>query len=69
MENIITLKEKAKQEIYKYIDKNIRSLPKKDDGSFNEFAEGFYLKYSYKTVDGVEFPISKRDRFKFNNLG
>ncbi|MBT4791877.1 MAG: hypothetical protein HON90_09925 [Halobacteriovoraceae bacterium] len=28
-----------------------------------------YPNYSFKTVDGVEVPISKRDRFKFNNLG
>jgi len=28
-----------------------------------------YPNYSFKTVDGIEFPISKRDRFKFNNLG
>lgn len=28
-----------------------------------------YSSYSYKVVDGVEIPISKRDRFKFNNLG
>jgi hypothetical protein len=30
---------------------------------------GMYNNYSYKTVDGIEIPISKRDRFKFNNLG
>lgn len=28
-----------------------------------------YPNYSFKTVDGEEIPISKRDRFKFNNLG
>lgn len=28
-----------------------------------------YSNYSFKVVDGVEIPISKRDRFKFNNLG
>ena len=30
---------------------------------------GDYAKYSFKIVDGEEIPISKRDRFKFNNLG
>ena len=28
-----------------------------------------YPNYSFKTVDGEEIPISKKDRFKFNNLG
>lgn len=30
---------------------------------------GKYPSYSFKTVAGNEIPISKRDRFKFNNLG
>lgn len=30
---------------------------------------GKYPNYSIKTVNDIEFPISKRDRFKFNNLG
>lgn len=30
---------------------------------------GKYPDYSFKTVAGNEIPISKRDRFKFNNLG
>lgn len=30
---------------------------------------GKYPGYSFKTVAGNEIPISKRDRFKFNNLG
>jgi hypothetical protein len=30
---------------------------------------GKYSDYSFKTVAGNEIPISKRDRFKFNNLG
>ena len=34
-----------------------------------EIKNGNYLNYSYKEVDGIEIPISKRDRFKFNNLG
>ena len=34
-----------------------------------EIKNGNYLNYSYKVVDGIEIPISKRDRFKFNNLG
>lgn len=34
-----------------------------------EIKNGNYSGYSYKVVDGVEIPISKRDRFKFNNLG
>jgi hypothetical protein len=28
-----------------------------------------YPKYSIRVVDGEEIPFSKRDRFKFNNLG
>ena len=28
-----------------------------------------YPKYSIRVVDGIEIPFSKRDRFKFNNLG
>ena len=28
-----------------------------------------YRKYSIRVVDGEEIPFSKRDRFKFNNLG
>ena len=34
-----------------------------------EIKNGNYSSYSYKVVDGIEIPISKRDRFKFNNLG
>lgn len=34
-----------------------------------EIKNGNYSSYSSKVVDGVEIPISKRDRFKFNNLG
>lgn len=41
MANILTLKEEAKLEIYNYIDKNIRPLPKGENGKFNEFAPGF----------------------------
>lgn len=32
----------AKLEIYKYIDKNIRPLPKNRDGSFDEFQDGHW---------------------------
>lgn len=148
MSNIITLKDEAKLEIYKYIDKEMRKLPKAENGEFDEFQEGYqdndidalrhayvsgvycmkygkrtsdllgrlneyfnlnyskiskksqnmdlwnnaigrkygaranskkefidqikaekYPKYSIRVVDGVEIPFSKRDRFKFNNLG
>lgn len=34
-----------------------------------EIKNGNYSNYSYDVVDGIEIPISKRDRFKFNNLG
>lgn len=34
-----------------------------------EIKNGNYSNYSCKVVDGIEIPISKRDRFKFNNLG
>jgi hypothetical protein len=30
---------------------------------------GKYPDYSFRIVGGIEIPISKRDRFKFNNLG
>jgi hypothetical protein len=36
-----SLKEEAKKEAYKLIDKHLRKLPKNADGTFNEFAEGF----------------------------
>ena len=35
------LKEEAKNEVYKLIDKNVRKLPRNNDGTFNEFSEGF----------------------------
>ena len=35
------LKEEAKKEVYKLIDKHLRKLPKNQDGTFNEFADGF----------------------------
>jgi len=35
------LKEEAKKEAYKLIDKYLRKLPKNANGTFNEFAEGF----------------------------
>ena len=36
-----SLKEEAKKEAYKLIEKHLRKLPKNADGTFNEFAEGF----------------------------
>jgi hypothetical protein len=36
------LKNKAKLEIYLYIDKNIRKLPKDKDGNFDEFQVGYW---------------------------
>ena len=41
MVKIYTLKEEAKYEAYEFIDKSIRKLPRNEDGSFNEFADGF----------------------------
>lgn len=41
MVKIYTLKEEAKTEAYEYIDKYLRKLPRNEDGSFNEFADGF----------------------------
>jgi hypothetical protein len=41
MEKIYTLKEEAKIEAYEFIDKSLRKLPRNEDGSFNEFADGF----------------------------
>lgn len=39
------------------------------DDFIEAIRNGKYPNYSLKVVDGVEIPISKRDRFKFNNLG
>ncbi len=41
MANIISLKDEAKLEIYNLIDKYIRSLPRNEEGSFNELVTGF----------------------------
>lgn len=41
MVKIYTLKKEAKNEAYEFIDKNLRKLPRNEDGSFNEFADGF----------------------------
>lgn len=47
------LKASAKLEIYKYIDENIRRLPKDKDGNFDEFQNGYWnndvdaLRHSY----------------------
>jgi hypothetical protein len=55
--NIITLKEEAKIEIYNYIDKEIRKLPKTESVDFDEFQEGYQdndvdaLRHAY--VSGV----------------
>lgn len=37
----LALKSEAKKEVYKLIDKHLRKLPKNQDGTINEFAEGF----------------------------
>lgn len=37
----LALKSEAKKEVYKLIDKHLRKLPKNQDGTFNEFSEGF----------------------------
>jgi len=41
MVKIYTLKEEAKIEAYEFIDRNLKKLPRNEDGSFNEFADGF----------------------------
>lgn len=41
MVKIYTLKEEAKIEAYEFIDRNLKKLPRSEDGSFNEFADGF----------------------------
>lgn len=57
MHSIVTLKNQALREVYDFIDKNIRPLPKKENGEFDEFAEGFHnndvdaLRHAY--VSGV----------------
>ncbi len=57
MFKIYTLKDDSKLEIYELIDKNIRKLPTNEDGSFNEFSNGFQdndidaLRHAY--VSGV----------------
>lgn len=42
MHSFYKLKNKAKLEIYKYIDENIRPLPKDKDGNFDEFQDGYW---------------------------
>ena len=37
----LALKSEAKKEVYKLIDKHLRKLPKNQDGTINEFQEGF----------------------------
>ena len=37
MSNIYNLKDEAKSEIYRYIDKHIRELPKDSSDQFDEF--------------------------------
>jgi len=37
----ISLREEAKKEIYKLIDKHLKKLPKNKDGSINDLSEGF----------------------------
>lgn len=57
MFKIYTLKNKSKLEIYEHIDKKLRKLPRNEDGSFNEFSNGFQdndvdaLRHAY--VSGV----------------
>lgn len=41
MVKIYTLKEEAKIEAYEFIDRNLKKLSRNEDGSFNEFADGF----------------------------
>lgn len=40
MSNIYTLKNESRDEIYDYIDKNIKPLPKKEDGTVDEYGTG-----------------------------
>lgn len=37
----LALESEAKKEVYKLIDKHLRKLPKNQDGTINEFSEGF----------------------------
>ncbi len=71
-----TLKAQATKEAYRFIDKQVRKLPKNQDGTFNEFAEGFddndvdALRHAY--VSGVftqEYGESAADIFgRLNEL-
>lgn len=38
MSDLYNLKSKARLEVYEYIDKNIRKLPRKEDGTFDEIS-------------------------------
>lgn len=51
-----------------FYDVNKKTVLTKDE-FLKMIKEGMYPNYSYKTVDGDEIPISKRDRYMFNNLG
>ena len=42
MKNPFGLRTESKNEAYRYFDANIRSLPKNEDGTFNEFASGYH---------------------------
>ena len=68
--NPLSLKSEANKEVYKLIEKNLRKLPKNEDGTINEFADGFYnndvdaLRHAY--VSGVftqEYGESTADIF------
>lgn len=65
---VIKIKENKTGANIEFLDIHKKIVLSKED-FIKAIKEGNYPNYSYKTVDGVEIPISKRDRFKFNNLG
>lgn len=65
---VIKIKENKTGANIEFLDVHRELILSKDD-FLKAIKAGEYPNYSYKTVDGIEIPISKRDRFKFNNLG
>jgi hypothetical protein len=65
---VIKIKETKTGANIEFLDVHKRMIMNKEE-FISAIQRGEYPNYSYKTVDGEEIPFSKRDRFKFNNLG
>ena len=65
---VIAIQETKTGATIQYYDVSKKQIFSKDE-FLTLIKTGKYPSYSFKTVSGNEIPISKRDRFKFNNLG